>query len=70
MSTLDKATLLRLMDAIWNERRLGVLDEMVAHDYVRHDPAFPGEVRGPGASNSTLWRCAPPSPMRMSRLKM
>jgi steroid delta-isomerase-like uncharacterized protein len=47
MSTLDKARVLRLMDAIWNQRKLEVLDEIVAADYVRHDPAFPGEVRGP-----------------------
>jgi len=62
MSRLDKATLLRLMDAIWNERKLGVLDEIVANDYVRHDPAFPGEVRGPGGFKQYVMAMCTPFP--------
>ena len=60
MSRLDKVTLVRLRDTIWNERKLAVLDEIVAHDYVRHDPAFPGEVRGPGGFKQyVMAMCAP-----------
>jgi steroid delta-isomerase-like uncharacterized protein len=67
MSTLDKATVLRLMDAIWNERKLEVLDEMIASDYVRHDPAFPGEVRGPeGFKQYVLAMCTPFPDARVS----
>ena len=47
MPRLDKETLRQVMDAIWNERKLQVVDDVVANSYVRHDPAFPGEVRGP-----------------------
>jgi steroid delta-isomerase-like uncharacterized protein len=67
MSTLDKGTFLRLMDAIWNERRLEVLDDIVASDYVRHDPAFPGEVRGPGGFKQyVLAMCTPFPDARVS----
>jgi steroid delta-isomerase-like uncharacterized protein len=67
MSTLDKRTLLRLMEAIWNERRLEVVDEIVASDYVRHDPAFPGEVRGPeGFKQYVMAMCTPFPDARIS----
>lgn len=32
---------------IWNNGRLDLVDKVVAADYVRHDPAYPAEVRGP-----------------------
>jgi steroid delta-isomerase-like uncharacterized protein len=67
MSTLDKGTLLRLMDAIWNEHRLEVVDDLVAGDYVRHDPAFPGEVRGPeGFKQYVMAMCTPFPDARVS----
>ena len=67
MSTLDKARVLRLMDAVWNERKLEILDEVVAADYVRHDPAFPGEVRGPeGFKEYVRAMCTPFPDARIS----
>ncbi len=67
MSTLDKATVLRLMDAVWNERKLEILDEVVAADYVRHDPAFTGEVRGPeGFKQYVMAMCTPFPDARIS----
>lgn len=60
MSTLDKARLLPLLDAVWNRRKLEVLDEIVASDYVRHDPAFPIEARGPeGFKQYVVAMCTP-----------
>jgi steroid delta-isomerase-like uncharacterized protein len=32
---------------IWNNGRFDLVDRVVAPEYVRHDPAFPDEVRGP-----------------------
>jgi steroid delta-isomerase-like uncharacterized protein len=67
MSALGKATVSRLMDAIWNERKLEVVDEIVSSDYVRHDPAFPGEVRGPeGFKEYVRAMCTPFSDARIS----
>jgi steroid delta-isomerase-like uncharacterized protein len=67
MSRLDKATLLQAMDAIWNQRKLEVVDEIVASDYIRHDPAFPGEVRGPeGFKQYVVAMCTPFPDARIS----
>jgi steroid delta-isomerase-like uncharacterized protein len=67
MSALDKATVSRLMDAIWNERKLEVVDELVSSDYVRHDPAFLDEVRGPeGFKEYVRTMCTPFSDARIS----
>jgi steroid delta-isomerase-like uncharacterized protein len=40
-------SLAREIGKIWNQGRLDLVDEVVAPDYTRHDPAFPGEIRGP-----------------------
>lgn len=34
-------------EEVWNNKRLELVDELVAEDYHRHDPAIPYEVRGP-----------------------
>lgn len=40
------ATARRIVDEAWNQRRLEVLDEVIATDFVNHDPADPEDVRG------------------------
>lgn len=46
MSTeIHKATLRRLDDEVFNKGNLSIIDEVVAEDFVNHDP-FPGEPPG------------------------
>lgn len=47
MSAANKALAHRLIDEAFNAGRLDVIDEIVASDYVGHDPALPEELRGP-----------------------
>lgn len=48
MSTEEnKAITRRLIEEVWNQGNLGLADELVAPDYVGHDPASPDEHRGP-----------------------
>ena len=47
MSPEDWKRIDRVTTEIWNDGRLDLVDGVVAPDYVRHDPAFPEEVRGP-----------------------
>ena len=42
----NKALVRRCIEEPWNQRRLETIDELVAPDYVNHDPANPG-VRSP-----------------------
>jgi len=41
----NEAIVRRYYDEVLNERRLGVLDEIAAEDYLEHDP-FPGQGNG------------------------
>lgn len=34
-------------EEVWNNRRLELVEGLVAPDYLRHDPGVPHEVRGP-----------------------
>ena len=47
MSEENKALARRFLEEAFNEGNLGVADEIVASDYVLHDPASPEEIRGP-----------------------
>jgi steroid delta-isomerase-like uncharacterized protein len=48
MSEENKALARRFLEEAFNEGNLGVIDEIVASDYVLHDPASPEEeIRGP-----------------------
>ena len=43
----NKATVRRWSEELWGRGHLAVADEIVAHDYVRHDPGDPFPARGP-----------------------
>lgn len=43
----NKALLRREMEEVWNKGNLAVVDELVANNFVLHDPSQPIEVRGP-----------------------
>jgi steroid delta-isomerase-like uncharacterized protein len=47
MSEGNKALVRRLIDEIWNKGNLALLDEIVDANYVRQDPSWPEEIRGP-----------------------
>ena len=43
MSTEDNKTLAqRWLDEVWNKGDLNLIDELIATDYVLHDPTRPG----------------------------
>lgn len=52
----------RMIEEVWNEGRFGLLDELVADDFVNHDPADPGDVRGRDAYRAriAMYRTAMP----------
>ena len=43
----NKAIVRRWSEEIWSQGKLDVADEIVAPDYVRHDPGDPFPARGP-----------------------
>jgi len=45
----NKRLVRRLVDEVWNQGDLGLIDEIVSPDYVRHDPSWPGQIQGPEA---------------------
>jgi steroid delta-isomerase-like uncharacterized protein len=46
MSEENKEKARRFLQEAFNEGNLDVVDEIVASDYVLHDPAIPDEIRG------------------------
>ena len=42
----NKAIVRRVFEEVWNKGNLDIIDELVASDFVRHDPASPEEIRG------------------------
>lgn len=38
----------RFNEEVWGEYNLGAIDELVAEEFIGHNPAFPEPVRGPG----------------------
>ncbi len=42
----NKEIVRRLIDGVWRDRNLGLVDELVAQDYVGHDPTQPGPILG------------------------
>jgi len=47
MSEQNKAISRRLVEEAFNQGKLDVVDELVAPDFVNHDPSSPEEIRGP-----------------------
>ena len=47
MSTDNKEIARRLMEDVWNNRQLDVVDELVDSSYVHHDPNSPDFGEGP-----------------------
>ena len=43
----NKAIVRRWSEELWSQGKLDVADEIVAPDYVRHDPGDPFPARGP-----------------------
>lgn len=54
MSAENKALARRLVEEAFNAGRLDVTDELVASDFVGHDPALPEEVRGPAGVKESI----------------
>jgi steroid delta-isomerase-like uncharacterized protein len=42
----NKEIVRRLVDGVWQDRNLALIDELVAQDYVGHDPIQPEPIRG------------------------
>jgi steroid delta-isomerase-like uncharacterized protein len=43
----NKEIIRRLVEGVWRDRNLSLIDELVAPDYVGHDPTQPEPIRGP-----------------------
>src|SRR5262249_21273374 len=48
LSEQNKATARRWSEELWGRGNLAIADEIIAPDYVRHDPGDPFPARGPG----------------------
>ena len=42
----NKEIVRRLVEGVWTDRNLAVIDELIAPDYVGHDPTQPEPIRG------------------------
>ncbi|MGH8508346.1 MAG: ester cyclase [Gammaproteobacteria bacterium] len=59
MSHENKAVIYRLIDEVWNQRKLDVLDELVAPGAIIHSPTVPDLSRGPeGAKQYVRLLCS------------
>lgn len=54
MSAVNKALARRLVEEAFNQGRLDVTEELVASDFVGHDPSLPEEVRGPAGVKEVI----------------
>lgn len=43
----NKEIVRRLVNGVWADRNLAIIDELIAPDYVGHDPTQPEPIRGP-----------------------
>jgi steroid delta-isomerase-like uncharacterized protein len=43
----NKEVVRRLVNGVWADRNLAIVDELIASDYVGHDPTQPEPIRGP-----------------------
>jgi ketosteroid isomerase-like protein len=67
MSEQNKAVVRRLFEELWNKGNLMVADELLAPNYVNHDPSTPDFGRGPEneKKRASLYRSAFPD-LRMT----
>lgn len=42
----NKEIIRRVVDGVWRDRNLAVVDELIAQDYVGHDPTQPEPIQG------------------------
>ncbi len=42
----NKEIIRRLVDGVWKDRDLTMIDDLVAEDYIGHDPTQPGPITG------------------------
>jgi steroid delta-isomerase-like uncharacterized protein len=47
MSVEENRAIVRRFWGVWEEGKLGLVDELVAPDYVNHSPGMPGQPEGP-----------------------
>jgi len=47
MSAEENREIVRRFWGVWEEGKLGLVDELVAPDYVNHSPGMPGQPEGP-----------------------
>ena len=44
--TANKEIIRRLVDGVWGDRNLASIDELIAQDYIGHDPTQPAPIQG------------------------
>lgn len=54
MSAANKALARRLTEEAFNAGNLEVTDELIARDFVGHDPALPEDLRGPAGVRESI----------------
>jgi steroid delta-isomerase-like uncharacterized protein len=47
MSAEENKEIVRRFWGVWEEGKLGLVDELLAPDYVNHSPGMPGQPEGP-----------------------
>lgn len=57
----NKAVVRRMLDELFNKGNLDLTDELIASDFVAHDPAMPEDMHGPEELRSTSAGTARPS---------
>jgi steroid delta-isomerase-like uncharacterized protein len=59
----NKTNTRRLIDEVWNKGHMAIADELIADNYVHHDPASPDFGQGPKAVKQSvvLYRTAFPN---------
>ena len=66
--TANKEIIRRLVDGVWGDRNLGLIDELIAQDYVGHDPTQPAPIQGRDGFKTNSSTCTNPrSTTRRSR---
>jgi steroid delta-isomerase-like uncharacterized protein len=62
MPVENKAIVRRLYEAVWNERKLEVVDELISPSHALHEPTVSGSQVGPEAYRQQVARFTTPFP--------